>query len=189
MYNALKDAVWNLLARGRLTGADGSRKMRVVQTETLAGDLRDGVEHFEPYGYTSEPFPGAETLVGALDGDREHSIVFCVADRRYRMTGLKAGEVAIFDDQGQCVHLTRDGIVVKTAKTLTLQADAGAEIKAPSTHITGTLQVDQKITGTGGMAVSGGGGATVEGDVVADGISLKSHTHQGDSGGSTGTPR
>ncbi|TKV19105.1 baseplate assembly protein, partial [Citrobacter sp. TBCS-14] len=35
-----------------------------------------------------------------------------VSDRRYRMKGLKTGEVAIYDDQGQSVTLTRAGIVV-----------------------------------------------------------------------------
>lgn len=65
---------------------------------------------------------------------------------------------------------------VNTA-TAKIVASGNCEIDTPSTHITGTLQVDGKITGSGGLAVSGGGGATVSGDVVADGISLKTHTH------------
>lgn len=53
----------------------------------------------------------------------------------------------------------------------------------------GQTTVVKQITGQGGMAVSGGSGATVtgnmaikDGDVTADNISLKSHTHmeQGD---------
>ena len=50
----------------------------------------------------------------------------------------------------------------------------------------GTTTVVKQITGTGGMAVSGGSGASVSGnisvtggDVSADGIGLKTHTHTG----------
>lgn len=77
---------------------------------------------------------------------------------------------------------------------------------APQTHITGNVQIDGntvidgnllvkgKITGQSGMAISGGGGATVDGeikstgDMVAGSVSVQGHTHTGDSGGSTSAP-
>lgn len=64
--------------------------------------------------------------------------------------------------------------------------------------INGTEKVTGKITGEGGMAVSGGTGATVTGDLAvsggnltADGISLKTHTHNGvqPGSGNTGKPQ
>lgn len=214
------------MARGTVSAADGDKPMRELQVRLLADEIRDDMEHVEPYGFTSEPLkdglPEAFSLF--FDGDRSHGIVFCVADRRYRLKPLKAGEVAIYDDLGQKVHLTRSGIEIVTPKHLTatvggnvtatvsgnvtesvggsLNADvsgtvaikaASVLIDSPSTHLTGTLTVDKLITGTGGMAVSGGNGASVSGnmkvtggDVTADSISLKGHTHPGDSGGTTG---
>lgn len=99
------------------------------------------------------------------------------------------------------MHLTRDGIVVHTDKQLeatvggTLTATAGGaatlkaasvKIDAPTVEITGALKVAKLITGTGGMAISGGNGAAVTGDikvsggdVTADGIGLKTHKHSG----------
>ena len=60
---------------------------------------------------------------------------------------------------------------------------ASVKLDAP-VEITKTLKVAELITGQGGMMVSGGSGASVtgsmtvtSGDVVADGISLKNHTH------------
>ncbi len=120
--------------------------------------------------------------------------------------------MAIYDDLGQKVLLTRTGIEVVTPKNITATVGgnvtetvsdsltatvtgsvtikaASVKIDAPSTHITGSLLVDGAITGKGGLAVSGGGGATVTGDVLADGISLKNHVHPGDSGGTTGKPQ
>lgn len=99
------------------------------------------------------------------------------------------------------MHLTRDGIVVHTDKQLeatvggtltatvsgaaTLKA-ASVKIDAPTVEITGALKVAKLITGTGGMAISGGNGAAVTGDikvsggdVTADGIGLKTHKHSG----------
>ena len=70
----------------------------------------------------------------------------------------------------------KSSCTVNTA-TATINASSNCKIDTPETHITGTLKVDGKITGSGGLAVSGGGGATVSGDVVADGISLKGHVH------------
>lgn len=43
------------------------------------------------------------------------------------------------------------------------------------------------ITAPNGVTVMGG--VTVTGDLVAGGISLKDHTHPGDSGGTTGAPQ
>lgn len=193
----------DFMARGVVTLADGEKKMRVVQVRLLADEVRDDLEHVEPYGFTSEPLQEAEAFALFFGGDRSHGIVFCVADRRYRLKPLKGGEVAIYDDLGQKVHLTRSGIEIETPKTLAATVGQGATVKAasvlidsPNSTFTGdvkiqkTLTVDQKITGAGGLAVSGGGGATVSGDVVADGISLKTHVHteQGD-GADTSTPK
>ena len=43
MLDDIKDAIWNLIVRGRLTGSAGRKKMRTIQAETMAGDLRDDV--------------------------------------------------------------------------------------------------------------------------------------------------
>lgn len=217
----------DLMARGTVSAADGQKKMRVLQCKFLAGETRDGLEHFEPYGYTSEPLKDGqpEALALFFDGDRSHGVVVCVADRRYRLK-IEPGEVAIYDDVGQKVHLKRDGIEVVTpgwlhanvgadavtsitgSETSTVGGDltttvtgnavvkaAKATVDAADTMITGNLLVQGKITGMGGLAVSGGGGASVEGslsttgDVTAGGISLQTHTHPGDSGGTTGAPQ
>lgn len=112
----------NMLARGTVAAVNAASKMQGLQLRILAGEVKDNVEHFEPYGFTSNPNGGAEAVAVFLDGDRSHGIVVCVADRRYRLTGLKTGEVALHDDQGQKVHLTRDGIVIQTAKKCRIDA-------------------------------------------------------------------
>lgn len=115
MMAPLARRLGNMLARGSVSAANGSHKMRTLQLRMMAGETKDDVEHFEPYGYTAEPHPGAEHISAFFDGDRSHGVTLIVADRRYRLTGLKAGEVALHDDLGQKVFLTRDGIVIDGA--------------------------------------------------------------------------
>ena len=201
----------DFFARGVMTLADGAKKMRSVQVRLLADEVRDDLEHVEPYGFTSEPHPEAEAFALFFDGDRSHGIVFTIADRRYRLKPLKTGEVAIFDDLGQKVHLTRDGLEVYTPGWLHARVDKDAEITvggnvtvkasavtidSASLHVTGATTIDKSLTVLGGLAVSGGSGASVTGsltttgDVTAGGISLMSHVHteQGD-GANTSAPK
>lgn len=104
--------IGNLLARGVVTAVTEGSRLRSLQVRMMAGEIKDDIEHFEPYGYTSRPLPGAEHVSAFFDGDRSHGVTLIVADRRYRLAGLEAGEVALFDDLGHVVHLTRTGIVI-----------------------------------------------------------------------------
>lgn len=133
MMAPLARRIGNMLARGSVSSVNGARKMRTLQIRLMAGEIKDNIEHFEPYGFTSEPLAGAEHLSAFFDGDRSHGVTLVVADRRYRLTGLESGEVAIFDDQGQKVHLTRDGIVIQTAKKCRIDA-ADIELHASKSY-------------------------------------------------------
>lgn len=103
------------------------------------------------------------------------------------------------EDNGEITITAPSSVTVNTV-TATVNAQESAKIDSPKVTITGdtkiekTLSVVGKITGTGGMAVSGGSGASVTGsmtvtggDVTADGIGLKTHTHNCPQGGQTGT--
>ncbi|WP_300913003.1 phage baseplate assembly protein V, partial [Turicimonas muris] len=191
----LTKCIQDMLARGVVTFSDGKTKMREVQCEFLAGEIRSELEHVEPYGFTSEPKTdgSAESFAAFFDGNRSNGVVLCIADRRYRITNMQAGEVAIYDDQGQKVYLKRDEILIETPKNLTatvggktvLTSVGNVDITAPKINIHGALIVDGAITGKGGLAISGGAGASVDGsltttgDVVAGSVSLDNHTHNG----------
>lgn len=200
----------NLLSRATVKLVNAKTKLQTLQLGLLFGELKGDVEHFEPYGFTAHPNPGAEALAAFFGGDRSHGIVVTVADRRFRLKELKQGEVALYDDLGQKIVLTRDGIALTTPLnltasvqgTMTATVSGATKLKCPSLVVdcpqstfTGALTVNKLITGQGGLSISGGSGASVDGsltttqDVVAGGISLQSHTHPGDSGGTTGVPQ
>jgi phage baseplate assembly protein V len=119
-----------MLAVGRavLNAVDDVTQLQRVQVTGLDGEVIDAVERFQTYGLSTHPHPGAEAILLAVGGNRNHPIVITVDDRRYRLRGLDQGEVAIYDDQDQVVHLTRDGIVVSTPKGVTVQAAGDIEL-------------------------------------------------------------
>lgn len=112
MLAPLARGLGNMLARGTVVMAKSTTRMQALQVKLLSGEVKDGVEHFEAYGLTAHPKGGAEHITLFLGGDRSHGVTIMVADRRHRPTGLAEGEVALYDDLGHKVHLTRNGIVI-----------------------------------------------------------------------------
>lgn len=98
-----------LIGRAVVKSISAATKCQTVDVSLIAGEPKAGVEHLEPYGFTARANSGAEAVVLFPDGDRSHAVVVTVSDRRYRLKGLQTGEVAVYDDQGQSVTLTRAG--------------------------------------------------------------------------------
>lgn len=109
------------------------------------------------------------------------------ASNTLTVTVAASGNVVI-----NCKHATinADTDATVNAPTATVNASTKVELATPLVHCTQNLVVDgtalikQAITGQGGMAISGGGGASVAGNmsitggnVTADGIGLKTHHH------------
>ena len=110
--NQVAGRLANLLARGAVMMANAAGKMQILQVSLLA-DEKKQLEHFEPFGFTSCPKPGAEVLAAFLDGDRSHGVVIVAADRRYRVQGLAAGDSALYDAHGHEIRLTASGIEIR----------------------------------------------------------------------------
>ncbi|HDW0515946.1 phage baseplate assembly protein V [Enterobacter roggenkampii] len=129
---SLQRQVLSLIGRAVVKSINAASKCQTVDVELLAGQGKAGIEHLEPYGFTSRAKSGAEAVVLFPDGDRSHAVVISVSDRRYRIKGLKTGEVAFYDDQGQTVTLTRNGIVVDGGgKVITFKNAPKARFEMP----------------------------------------------------------
>ena len=186
------------LIRATVTGAKPETKLRELQTSFNKNSVQSDLEHLEPYGFTSEPFVDGQTdaLNLYFDEERNHGVVLTVADRRYRITNMQQGEVAIYDDKGRHIYLKRDGIevdgvsspiTIKTSGKVIINAAGNCEITAPTVTINGNMVINGKVTTS--STISASGNISSQGDVSGGGISLRGHTHTGDSGGSTSTPK
>ena len=202
-----------IVSRGVVSRTDDARLLQLVQVDLLAGETA-GIERFQEYGFSSRPLVGAEAIAVAVGGARGHLVAVAVDDRRHRRSDQQPGEVCLYTDEGDEIRLRRGRVieVIAGAKvhvtapevqadcdTAAVNATTSVTLDTPETEITGNVQIGGNltvaglITGQGGMAISGGSGASVQGDMTvtggdvrADAISLKGHTHPGDSGGMTG---
>lgn len=147
-----------MIARGVVAMVDSARKLQTLQLRLTADEVKDGVEHFEPYGYTSCPLPGAEHLTVFPGGDRSHGITLVVADRRYRLPNLKGGEVALYTDEGDFIHLKRGRIIDIETETLNIKAAQGVHFDTPTITQTGSIES--------------------VGDQIAGGVSQINHPHK-----------
>jgi len=149
----------NVLTRGVVALANSASKLQTLQMRLTAGEVKDGMEHLEPYGFTSCPHAGAEALAGFMGGDRSHGVVIVVSDRRYRIQELEPGEVAIYTDEGDKVHFKRGRVIAVETVTLNITATDSVNFNTP------------KITQTG-QIIS-------QGDQLAGGVSQIDHPHSG----------
>ena len=152
LIGPLQHRVAMMVSRAVIALVEDAGGRQTLQMNVLAGEVMTDVERFQNYGMTSVPQVGAEAVLVCVAGNRSHPLVIAAEDRRYRLKALQAGEVALYDDIGHVVHLTRTGIVIE---------GGGQNIS---------------ITGAPQVVVTGG-------DVVADGISLKTHVRAGVMGG------
>lgn len=151
----MMERIQGMIARGIVRLVSDSLQMQGVQIELLDGEAHDEVERFQDYGFTSVPHGGAEAVAICPGGLRSHAIVIRVDDRRYRLGGMEGGEVALYDDLGQVVHLKRDGILVSSPMKVI--------VEAPELH----------LGGEGGQPVARVGDA-VSGGAIAAGSSVVS---------------
>lgn len=112
-----------LASRAVIKLVNDGLKLQELQIVGLSGETLDGVERFQEYGFTSNPKAGAEAITLSVGGNRSHTVIVAVDDRRYRLKGLESGEVALYDDLGQKIVLKRDRIEVESPKVVVISED------------------------------------------------------------------
>lgn len=193
MWNKIEQKISRALSsirqafRGKLTNVVSSGRVQLIQGDGLAGEQLQDNELFQHYGYTSNPPVGSMAVVLPLGGKTSHGIVIATEHGTYRLKGLKSGEVALYTDEGAKIVLKR-GRIIETecdvfrvnCKTYEINATEKSDFNTPMLTASAQVTAKDKITGQGGMSVSGGNGAEVSGnmkiiggDVSADTVTLK----------------
>lgn len=124
----------------------------------------------------------------------------CYDRAEHKLNVTIEGTEVVFNRQDGSI--TVPNAVTINCTTATVNASSGITLDTPKTDVTGVLNVAGLITGKGGLAVSGGGGAAVtvtgnmklqgqieaSSDVTAGGISLMKHKHQEQGDGAPTSP-
>ncbi|AOJ08649.1 phage baseplate assembly protein V [Burkholderia mayonis] len=178
--------------RGMIGGVQTNGPTATVRGEGLAGENLVDLELFQHYGYTSSPPAGTMMVVVPVGGKTSHGIVIATEHGQYRLKALKAGEVALYTDEGDSIVLARGRVIDIKTKTLNIEAEESVNFKTPTVNMDHALNVAEQITGKGGMSMSGGDGARIDSlnvdkDAVISGKSFNGHKHP-ETGSVTGTP-
>lgn len=170
-----------VLVRCTVKLVNAGTKMQTLQVGLFADETKDGLEHFEPYGFTSRPKAGAEGIAGFFGGDRSHGVVLVAADRRYRLQTLQEGDVAIYTDEGAKIVLTR-GRVVSVECDEYRVVTKHYNVTADAYDVTAQAASIDADTASSTCAIKAP-------DAVLDGISMVSHYHDEHDGPPTGGPK
>jgi len=207
---ALMSRLNTLISRAILGKADSSPGVQTLQVEVLADEVMDGVEHLEPYGFTSSPLPGAEGIVLNVGGQRGGAVAINFHNRKFRLKGLKGGEVALYTDENDTLVFSRGNIVTLTTKHFVVQAEEDVVVETKKATVAASEEltlasplVRLKADGIASEAYTAGATPTMRvqgnieqdgslastGDHVAAGVSLRSHPHSNAGGsGNSGPP-
>lgn len=154
----LQSRVLLMIGRGVLKAVSDNSNAQLCQVSLLDGELKSNVERVQNYGVTSVPPEGALATVLFVGGDRSNGLIIAAEDRKIRVKGLKAGEIAIYTDEGDEIYLKRGNEIAFKTKTMTVSAQSAVDITAPSITLNGavsiseTLDVTQDITGQAEVA-------------------------------------
>ena len=145
------------------------------------GETFSDREYFQHYGYTSRPLAGAE---GILLKQGNNIILVASDDRRYRIE-LAAGEVALYTDEGDHIHMKRGNFVEVVTRELKVVASEKVTMDTPLVETTGEVQTVGNISSQADITDQGGDGLSMN----AMREKYNFHKHPEDDTGDTETPR
>lgn len=174
------NAIQNMVARCTVALSNAAGKMQLLQIRLLAGEVKSGLEHMEPYGFTCNPLPGAEGIAIFPGGDRSVGYVIVTTDRRYRIKGLQPGELAIYSHEGTSIKF-------KNGRIIDIECDE-YNIKAKKFTVTAEQQTLTATTLTINAANTDASGKMSAQDIVLAGTSIATHKHEEHDGPSTSPP-
>jgi hypothetical protein len=145
-------------SRATVQSVDDTQLMQQVDVRLFYDEQQSGIEHFEPYGFSSVMQPpsllgsvlqAAEAFFAFLSGNRSHGIAVTIGDRRFRLINKQPGEVALYDDQGQWIYLRRSGIVMKVppGNSIAVQIDGPGTPAPTSGSGQNASQIPSTVTG------------------------------------------
>lgn len=122
----IDDRLFQTVGRVTLDDADDTHLWQEQRLRAHHNEQMREIEYAQPYGFTSYPKKPtkengkkreAEGIIVFPHGARSHGVVIVMGDRRYRLKKIAEGEIALYDDLGQQVHLTRNGIVMSAPRS------------------------------------------------------------------------
>lgn len=144
MWHELLNRLHMLVMRGRVQLVDDTKAAQLMQVKVSSNWTQD-VPRLAEYGLHSNPPAGADVVMLFMAGNPTDGIVIATGHQQYRLH-LQPGEVALSDDQGQVVKLSRTGIEIAAPQGVSITGDVA---------IAGNLTVAGDTTFIGQVSANG----------------------------------
>lgn len=145
VQRSVRQAFRGIAARNSHKGAQIGVELQGLAGERVSGEL------FQHYGFVSGPLPGAEYIVLPVGGKSAHAVVIASGDGRYRVE-VADGEVALYTDEGDRIHMKRGRLIEVITDTFVVKASTKIVLETPLVDATGdvkdkvrTMQADRDL--------------------------------------------
>lgn len=154
LLDPIRRRVRLMISRAVLSAVSDGAGIQLVQVKLLDGEVRDGVERFQNYAFSSVPLAGAEGIMACVSGNRDHGVLLAADDRRYRPKGLQPGEAIMYTNMDKQAHKHRiifknDGSIEVLAKNITVKATETARIEGANVVIHASSMFKFDVNGQG----------------------------------------
>lgn len=167
LLNPLRRQIGQMLTRALVTNIVDSFQRQNIQVKMHADESADNIERFQNYGFSSVPTTGAEAVMAALGGNLGQLVAIAVEDKTVRPKDGASGDVFLYHLEGHRVQLTKDGQIIITATSVTLNASQSCSIIAPTINLMGDINANDTVS------ISQAGETHVDGDITASDFILK----------------
>ena len=110
-FSGLYRQIKMMLGIGKVTGMNDTGPAQTLQYRNALEVITAG--RLAEFGFSSGPPIGSDVVVAFLGGDRSSPVIIATNSKAYRHTGLNPGETVIYDQWGQFIKLTEQGITVE----------------------------------------------------------------------------
>ncbi|HXI23744.1 MAG TPA: phage baseplate assembly protein V [Pyrinomonadaceae bacterium] len=118
---ARRRILW-MIGRVRIRAGDDSGDAQQLQMQLNALEVRDNTPRIAEFGFSSMPPVGSDAVVVFIGGERSEAIIIATNHQPSRPRNLAAGEAIVYDNFGQYVRLTPNGIVVHSPISIRFEA-------------------------------------------------------------------
>lgn len=134
LIRPIQNKIFLLLGRAILAAVNNAEGTQKVQVVALEGETITDAERMQEYGLETYPLTEAEATMIFLNGNRDHGLVICIHDRRYRPKNLTEGEVVLYTDEDSTTEfrlwLKRNRIAYLRADKMQVVVDTEAYINS-----------------------------------------------------------
>lgn len=134
----IKRSISLILGRALLSAVNDTNNIQLVKVTLFADEVKENVEHIQPYGFTSVPNAGAEVLMGFIGGRKEQAIAIVIGDSRQRIHNMSTGDVALHREAGEniWIKLRANEILELHARRVNINLETGGQLNVAGGNLT-----------------------------------------------------